>query len=138
MAIRLTRMEQNAKSGVGAARSVQFGEAYLCELPESEIGKAGVGPRIVVVVQSMELCKNAAAVYVAPVAECEAESAFSFRIEAFNGDGIPEGAGIDLTGIGMMGAGKMRVRLGRLGARDLWRLDKRSKEMFGTGGWEGE
>lgn len=133
MAIRLTRIEQSTESGMRPGRGVQFGEAYLCELLGGQCEKAGVESRIVVVVQSMELCKNATEVYVAPVMEGKVENAFSFRIEVFNGDGVPAGAGIDLAGIKMIEVGKLGVRLGRLGARDLWRLDEGLKDIFGAG-----
>lgn len=133
MVIRLRLIEQGKELGVRPAGCVQFGEAYLCELPEEQRGKPGVEPKVVVVVQSMELCKNATEVYVAPVAECITESAFSFRIYDSNKAGVPAVARINLEKIEMMGVSKLRVNVGRLGARDLWRLDEGLKDLFGAG-----
>lgn len=136
MAIRLTRIEQSTESGMRPSRGVQFGEAYLCELLGGQCEKAGVESRIVVVVQSMELCKNATEVYVAPVMECKKESAFLFKVCDCDKAGVPEGAGIDLGKIEMVDVGELRVKMGRLGARDLWRLDEGLKDIFGAGQWE--
>lgn len=135
MAFRLQLIECCKEFETSPAKAVQFGDAYLCEVPDGQRGKSRVGPCIVVVIQSVKMCKNAYSVYVAPLADNDKDDSFRFQIEEVGPAGVPAQAVIDLSRIEMWDVRKLRIKLGRLELRELWRLDGRLKDMFGAGQW---